>query len=205
MTQIVVFAKAPVPRQVKTRLIPALGAGGAARLAAEMLERTIAEALATGLEVELCGEPDARLWSDAPVVRTAQGPGDLGERLARAAERAAGPVLLIGADCPALDRGRLAAAAASLETHDAVLHPAADGGYVLLGLRRFDRSIFAGIVWSTATVAAATVERIEALGWRLDIRETLRDVDEPDDLLRHSRESGNPYGGAGAGLPLSRE
>ncbi|HEX8644724.1 MAG TPA: TIGR04282 family arsenosugar biosynthesis glycosyltransferase [Allosphingosinicella sp.] len=182
MTRILVFAKAPVPGRVKTRLIPALGADGAARLAAQMLERTIEEALATGLEVELCGEPDAAFWSGTPVARSAQGPGTLGERLARAAERAGGRVLLIGSDCPALERERLAAAAASLDTHDAVLHPAEDGGYVLLGLRRFDAAIFAGIAWSTASVCAATIERIEAIGWSVDVRETLRDVDEPADL-----------------------
>ncbi|HEX9931354.1 MAG TPA: TIGR04282 family arsenosugar biosynthesis glycosyltransferase [Allosphingosinicella sp.] len=184
MTRIVVFAKEPLPGRVKTRLIPALGAEGAARLAADMLARTLEEAAASGLPVELCGEPDAALWHDGPIRRTAQGGGDLGERLSRAAQRvlAEEPALLIGADCPDLDRRRLAAAAAALETHDAALHPAEDGGYVLLGLRRFDRSLFAGIAWSTASVCAETLRRIEALGWSADVRETLRDVDEPADL-----------------------
>ena len=185
MTRIAVFAKQPLPGRVKTRLIPALGAEGAARLAAEMLDRTIAEALATGLAVELCGDPDAAGWYEGPAEPSAQGEGDLGERLARAARRAiAGGdnVLLIGADCPSLDRHRLRADARSLETHHAVLHPAADGGYALLGLGRFDPSLFDAIPWSTAAVAAETVARIAALGWSLDLRETLRDVDEPADL-----------------------
>jgi glycosyltransferase A (GT-A) superfamily protein (DUF2064 family) len=91
-------------------------------------------------------------------------------------------VLLIGTDCPSLDAGRLRAAARALESHHAVLHPAADGGYALLGLGRFDPSIFAAMPWSTDRVAAETVGRIEALGWSLDLRETLRDVDEPADL-----------------------
>lgn len=185
MSRIVIFAKEPLPGRVKTRLIPALGAGGAAGLAADMLARTIAEALATGLLTELCGEPDAALWHEGPIRRTAQGEGDLGTRLARAASRVIGegePVMLIGADCPGLDRRRLAAAVEALETHDIVLHPAADGGYVLLGLRRFDASLFTGIAWSTASVCADTLRRIQALGWSVDIRETLRDVDEPADL-----------------------
>jgi rSAM/selenodomain-associated transferase 1 len=203
VTRILVFAKAPVPGRVKTRLIRALGAEGAAALAREMLERTVAEALATGLEVELCGDPDPAAWyRGPPVTLAAQGEGDLGERLARAALRA--PALLIGADCPDLDRGRLTAAAASLERHDAVIHPAEDGGYVLLGLRRCDPSLFEGIAWSTPAVARQTIGRIEALGWSLDLRETLRDVDDPEDL-RHSRESGNPVAGAVTGFPLSRE
>jgi rSAM/selenodomain-associated transferase 1 len=186
VTRIVVFAKAPVPGRVKTRLIPALGAEGAAALALEMLERTVAEALATGLAVELCGEPDAAKWfAGRPGLElTAQGDGTLGERLARASERvlAGGNILLIGSDCPELERGRLGSAAEALERNAAVLHPARDGGYVLLGLRRFDRSIFEGIHWSTPIVAAQTMAKIEALGWSLHVGETLRDVDEPADL-----------------------
>lgn len=171
---------------MKTRLIPALGAEGAAALAGEMLERTVEEALATGLEVELCGDPDAAGWFPPRpgLALTAQGEGGLGERLARAAGRALqeGPVLLVGADCPDLDRARLSAAAEALGRNDAVMHPAEDGGYVLLGLKRFDEALFKGIAWSTATVAAETVRRIEKLGWSLLVGETLRDIDEPRDL-----------------------
>lgn len=205
MTRIVIFAKQPLPGRVKTRLIPALGAEGAARLARGMLEATIEEALATGLDVELRGDPDAAEWRDARLglALTAQGEGGLGERLARAA--AAGrPVLLIGADCPELDRRRLRAAADALATHDAVIHPAHDGGYALLGLRRFDESLFEDIAWSTAAVAGQTIAKIEALGWSLHRGETLSDVDEPKDL-RHSRESGNSAPAVQAGFPLSRE
>jgi len=184
-TRIVIFAKAPVPGRVKTRLIPALGPDGAAKLAAEMLERTVSEALASGLEVELCGEPDPATWYEGqPVHLTTQGEGDLGQRLHRAAERVlvTANILLIGADCPALNAPRLRAAAEALAEHDAVIHPAEDGGYVLLGLRRFGASLFKGIAWSTNTVAAETLARLTALGWSTDVRETLADVDEPSDL-----------------------
>lgn len=187
MTRIVIFAKQPVPGRVKTRLIPALGAEGAARLAREMLERTVAEALATGLAVDLCGDPDSAQWHEARtgLVLTAQGEGDLGERLARAVRRTLGEgekILLIGADCPELDRHRLVAAAEALASHDAVIHPARDGGYALLGLNRFHPSLFEKIAWSTAAVAGETIARIEALGWSLHKGEALRDVDEPEDL-----------------------
>ena len=189
-TRIVVFAKAPVAGRVKTRLIPALGAEGAARLAREMLRQTLTEAAATGLgDPELCADPDPAFWGNllpgGPLRHAAQGDGDLGERLARAAERVLGErdnILLIGTDCPALDAARLRAAAQALTTHDAVIHPAADGGYVLLGLGRFDPSLFAGIAWSTAAVAADTIARVRALGWCLAVLETLADVDEPEDL-----------------------
>ena len=185
MTRIVIFAKAPVPGQVKTRLIPALGAGAAADLARRMLLHTCQEALAADVgPVELClaGHPG---WKEAPptgVTLSAQGEGDLGDRLWRAAERSGPPLLLIGADCPELDRRRLRAAAERLRSCEALLHPAEDGGYVLLGLNRLDKSLFTGIAWSTGTVARATVERIEALAWSLHIGETLRDIDEPADL-----------------------
>jgi hypothetical protein len=202
VTRIVIFAKAPVPGRVKTRLIPALGAEGAAALAREMLDRTVEEAVAAGLAVELCGDPDAAEWHEARpgLALTAQGDGGLGERLARAAGRvlAGDSILIIGADCPDLDRNRLRAAADALNAHDAVIHPARDGGYALLGLKGFDRSIFEGIDWSTPEVAEQTLARIEALGWSLLIGETLRDIDEPGDLahLRHaelvSASSGEP-------------
>jgi glycosyltransferase A (GT-A) superfamily protein (DUF2064 family) len=89
----------------------------------------------------------------------------------------------LSVDLPALTSApRLRAAAASRTDHDAVLHPAHDGGYALLGLTRFDPSLFSGIAWSTSTVAAATIDRIEALGWALHIAETLKDKDVPADL-----------------------
>lgn len=190
MTRIVIFAKAPVAGQVKTRLVPALGEEGAARLAREMLRRTVSAAVATGLSVEVCASPapSADEWGPylPDVAATDQGGGDLGERLARAAKRVIDEgekILLIGTDCPELDRDRLLAAARVLERHDAVIHPAEDGGYALLGLRRFEPSIFEDIAWSTASVAEATMARIQALGWSFHVGATLRDIDEPADLI----------------------
>ena len=190
--RIVVFAKAPVAGLAKTRLIPALGAQGAARLAAAMLSHAVEQALASAVgPVELCVTPAPHdpVWSglapQASLTWSDQGDGDLGERMARAAKRAldAGePVLLMGTDCPELTAGRIREAAASLLAADATLVPAFDGGYVLLGLNRFDASLFAGIPWSTATVAQATRARVEQLGWSLQAMPTLHDIDEPADL-----------------------
>ena len=195
MTRILVFAKAPVPGRVKTRLIPVLGEDGAADLARRMLERTLEEAAASGLAVELCGDPAVEAWGELlpPVAFSWQGEGELGDRLARASARVLGEgdsLLLIGADCPALDRGSLREAAAALEGHDAVLYPAEDGGYVLLGLSRFDASLFDRISWSSATVAAETLERIAALGWSVYVGPTLADVDEAADLSVIAAEAG---------------
>lgn len=204
-TRILVFAKAPVSGRVKTRLIPALGAAGAAGLARRLLDHTLAEALAAGCgTVELCASPDfsAPDWAGVPlppgVAASAQGDGDLGARLARAARRhlAQGArVLLIGADCPALTAVRLRAAAAALADHEAALYPALDGGYTLLGLRADHPSLFTAIPWSTAQVAAVTRARMQALGWRVWVGDALPDIDTPADLLQLPdwlRETTNP-------------
>lgn len=190
---VIVFAKAPVAGLAKTRLIPALGATGAARLAASMLKHAVEQALASGVgTVEVCVTPAPQdpVWSGllprhAALSLSGQGQGDLGERMARAAQRAldAGrPVLLIGTDCPDLSAERIRVAAEALLTNDAALVPAFDGGYVLFALNRFDASLFQDIAWSTSSVAQVTQSRIALLGWRLVTLQTLHDMDEPEDL-----------------------
>jgi rSAM/selenodomain-associated transferase 1 len=191
-TRILVLAKAPIPDRVKTRLIPALGATGAARLARHMLDHTLGQALAAGIgPVELCASPDfahpdwARVPLPGGVETSDQGEGDLGARLARAARPPLDrgePVLLIGTDCPELTARHLRVAATALDEHDAALYPAADGGYVLLGLRTFHPSLFADIPWSTSAVADLTLERMRVLAWRVWLGDALRDIDEPGDL-----------------------
>ncbi|MHB1403165.1 MAG: TIGR04282 family arsenosugar biosynthesis glycosyltransferase [Thiobacillus sp.] len=198
--RIVIFAKAPVPGRVKTRLIPVLGEAGAARLAARMLDLALDKARAAAVgPVELCMSPapDSPDWAGIPLpadIETRdQGAGDLGARMARAAQRALAQgeaVLLIGTDCPQLTAARLREAAAQLMSHDAVLHRAADGGYPLLGLRVFDASLFEDIPWSTAAVADLTLERMAALGWNVWLGETLQDIDVPADLAAGWIDSG---------------
>jgi hypothetical protein len=192
VTRIVIFAKAPVPGLAKTRLIGALGAEQAARLARRMLLHTLREAQAAAVgPVELCvtPRPSDPAWADWPArAATAwseQAEGDLGARMAGAAGRAlddSEQVVLIGADCPELDVARLRHAARCLEHSDAVLYPTFDGGYSLLGLRRFDPRLFEQIPWSTADVTLRTVERFLKLGWSLTIGDRMHDIDEPGDL-----------------------
>jgi len=189
--RIVIFAKAPVPGKVKTRLIPVLGEEGAARLAQRMLADTVDHAKQAGLSTpQLCATPHSAdpSWEEhlpSGLWLFDQGLGDLGHRLAAATKRVIDGgehVLLIGTDCPALDANRLRAAATQLTTHDAVIHPATDGGYVLLGLARTDPSLFDDIAWSTGSVAETTIARIRALGWSLWVGDTFSDIDEPADL-----------------------
>lgn len=191
--RVILFAKAPLPGFAKTRLAPALGEVGAAALARRLLLHAIDEATAAFPgAVELCVTPppkdpawDAQGIRDQNLSWSEQGDGDLGARMDRAARRAlAGgePVLLIGSDCPSLNRHVLGEAARRLAHVDAVMVPALDGGYVLLGLQRYDPSLFSDVAWSTSTVARVTAERCAWLGWYLDRMAPLPDIDEPSDL-----------------------
>jgi hypothetical protein len=193
MTRIVIFAKAPLAGLAKTRLIPALGAEGAAALARRMLSHTLVQALAAGAQaVELCMSPAPAdpAWQGvavpAAVKRSEQGEGDLGARMSRAMDRALaqqqGPVLLIGTDCPALSAAHLAQARRQLEQHDAVLVPAADGGYTLIGLRAPNPGLFTDMAWSTPVVAFETLRRMASLGLGIWQGPVLHDIDEPADL-----------------------
>lgn len=188
------MAKAPQAGHAKTRLIPLLGAAGAARLAQRMLDHAVAQACAANLGdvVELCCTPDpthpAFTAHAAHGVRlSAQGEGDLGVRMHAALARAlaqAPRAILIGTDIPALDAAYLRAAAAALDDPaiDVVLGPAADGGYTLVGLRRAAPQLFDAMPWSTGRVLALTRERLAASGLRHVELAPLCDVDEPADL-----------------------
>ena len=190
--RLIIFAKAPQAGLAKTRLIPALGAAGAAQLARRMLAETLTTALAAKVGVvELCltPAPTDAAWQGfnwpIEVQLSAQGEGDLGQRLARATRRSLAlgcPLMLIGTDCPELTVELLRAAAAQLLSHDSVLHPTYDGGYALLGVQHDNPRVFADIHWSTASVAASTRERIAELGWSLAEGARLHDVDTADDL-----------------------
>jgi rSAM/selenodomain-associated transferase 1 len=152
---------------VKTRLAPLLGEQRAARLHARMIEDTLRVAVRAGFErVELHCAPHARHATFSALARRysltlrAQGRGDLGTRMQRAFERAlrtARVVVLIGTDCPVLRVADLRAAARALQGGaDAVLSPAEDGGYALIGLRRTSPRLFSGIEWGSDSVLAQT-------------------------------------------------
>ena len=189
--RIVVMAKAPLAGHAKTRLAPALGAAGAARLAARMLAHAVEQAAAAGLgPVEICCTPDASHPAFAALARchaavlSTQGEGDLGERMSCALERGLreGPTLVIGTDAPRLDADCLRRACDALADHDAVFVPALDGGYALVGLRAHAPELFRGIEWSTPRVMADTRLRLARLGLRHHELPALADVDEPADL-----------------------
>ncbi len=203
---IIVFARAPVAGQAKTRLAPALGAAGAAALAERLLVHAVAQAAAAGSDtLELCLTPDgtahpaiAELGRVHPAMApTGQGGGDLGERMARALERALRShraALLMGTDAPALDATALRQAAAALAGHDAVFVPALDGGYVLVGLARPAPALFTGMAWSTPQVMQHTRERAARAGLRIAELAAVADIDVPDDLAHLPPEWRVPLG-----------
>lgn len=188
---LLVFAKAPLPGQVKTRLTPVLGPDGAARLATRMLEDTLRRALTAQIgPVTLCCAPDEahsvfRAAAERGVQLAQQGYGDLGARMQRALEQAlrtSRSALLIGTDAPDLSPALLRQAAAALATHDAVFVPALDGGYVLVGLSRPCPALFADIAWSTGEVMRQTREQAARARISLCELAPLRDIDEPEDI-----------------------
>jgi len=192
--RVLVFARAPIPGTAKTRLIPRIGAEGAAELQARFITDAVQRATRASVgPVELWCTPDerhplfTRLAHEHGLALHAQSAGDLGERMAHASERvvaAGGYPVLIGTDTPLLSADDITAAATALASHDAVIAPAEDGGYVLLGLRRFHPRVFAGIAWSTGSVYAETCARLDALGWSWHALPARPDVDCPDDLDR---------------------
>ena len=194
---IIVFAKAPQAGAVKTRLIPLLGAEGAAALHRQLVHRTLFTATGAGLgPVELHAAPainDAFLQDSARRFGVALAPqrgGDLGARMGNAFDDGLarhGRVIIIGTDCPVLTVQHLQHAQAALAAgEDAVLIPAEDGGYALIGLTRCDNRLFENITWGGDSVLAATRERLKVLKWRWRELETLWDIDRPEDYRRWS-------------------
>jgi rSAM/selenodomain-associated transferase 1 len=192
-----VFAKAPRAGAVKTRLIPLLGAAGAAALHRQLTYRTLVTVSGAGLgPVELHAAPDvdddflrdcARQFGIALAPQRGR---DLGERLRNAFDDALarhGRVIIVGTDCPVLTARHLHEACAALANgNDAALVPAEDGGYALIALTRNDDRLFENIAWGSDSVLASTRERLRALRWRWHELETLWDVDRPADYRRWS-------------------
>ncbi len=191
---IAIYAKAPRPGTVKTRLIPMLGAAGAAALQADLIARTVAQAVAANTgPVSLWCAPDmdhplfAELASRFNLSLHCQCAGDLGARMADTFATITRdiPALLFGSDCAVLEADHLSACAARLrDGNDAVFLPVEDGGYVLVGLRKPAPALFDDIAWSTANVMAQTRQRAAALGLRINEGPVLWDIDRPQDVER---------------------
>ena len=182
-----IFAKAPVPGHVKTRLRPVLDEEQAARLAAAFVRDTLLKAAQLGPPVTVYYAGDRALLVPLapPNVRWAeQAGGDLGARMACVPA----PCLILGADSPHLPLSLLSAALAAVPAYDVVLGPADDGGYFLIGLRAPQPALFEGIAWSTEAVLAQTLAKAAALTLSVSLTPPWYDLDTPDDLHRLVRD-----------------
>jgi rSAM/selenodomain-associated transferase 1 len=207
----ILFTRLPRVGHTKTRLIPELGAEGAAELHRRLVERLLralqadrpagagpAATKGVGeIELRFTGGTASELQSwlaeaegvDVAALRFAeQGEGDLGARMHRAfvdaADQGVERALLFGADIPALGPETLSRAYEALESHDVVFGPAEDGGYYLIGLRRPQPRLFAEMSWSHPRVLEISLARAKAQGHRVALVDRLADLDEPADLER---------------------
>lgn len=188
---LVILAKEPRPGRVKTRLAQTVGPVAAARWYRRTLDGLLRRlAHDPRWRCVLAVAPDASRMSPVwppDVARIPQGRGDLGDRMRRAlAARPPGPAVLIGADIPGVAPHHIARAFSLLGRHDAVLGPAEDGGYWLVGLRRGGQAtpagIFRGVRWSGPHALADTVASLAPL--RVGMADRLADVDTAEDLAR---------------------
>ncbi len=208
---LIIFAKAPIPGQVKTRLCPPLTPDEAASfhgsLVLDALERSRdAAKRARAKSGRLCLDrfvacaPSARhvffkIIEERHGVQLLDQIGDdLGARMDQACNaifaRGYQRVLVVGTDLPTLPASFYAQALSLLSDHDLVLGPALDGGYYLIGLRRPMPDLFVEISWSTDQVFALTLKKAEALGLKIGLLPAWRDVDTIDDLLALIEEAG---------------
>ena len=192
-TALIIFAKAPIPGEVKTRLCPPLDADEAASLHGSLVLDAIERTKGLqGISLYVAGTPDL----EHPFFKVMEGRygarlllqrgPDLGSRMKQAMQdtfdQGAQAVLLTGTDLPTLPRAHLVEALTLIRNHDVVLGPTADGGYYLIGLRKMVPGLFDGVAWSTGSVFAETKKKVEAAGLSLGLLPECRDVDTLDDL-----------------------
>lgn len=198
---IIVFAKAPVAGAVKTRLIPALGANTASRLHQAMIKNTVVVACESNMaSVQLWCHPDAthvffkELAHMQSISLHEQQGSDLGSRMFDALSAALTQfdrAIIVGTDCPVLDINIVNHTCEILASGiDAVIAPANDGGYVLLGLSKIHARLFADIQWGSDTVYSETVERFYELNYTWKAIDTLWDVDRPEDIRYFKQQLG---------------
>jgi uncharacterized protein len=204
--RLILFTRYPEPGKTKTRLIPALGEEGAAKLQRQMTEHILAQAVKLledrPVTIEICFEGgDKKLmegWLGAGLAYRRQGNGDIGRRMGRAFEEAfssgAESVVLFGSDIPGLTSEILENAFSSISEkgggNDVVFGPAADGGYYLIGLIGFSgalskpafEKLFSDIEWGTNSVLKKSLAIAEENGLSFTLLETLKDVDRPEDI-----------------------
>lgn len=193
--KIIVFAKEPVLGKVKTRLARAIGEAGALQFHEDMLRHTlemVCQYNLASVELHVSGNPDhpliQSLSSEFNIAVYAQKGEDLGEKMFFALEQSLGNSnysVLIGTDCPVMGVDYLFKALKALARgQDAVIGPAEDGGYVLIGARKINKNWFSDISWGSSEVMEQSRSKIQSYGARIEELQTLWDVDQIEDLQR---------------------
>ncbi|MCI0390194.1 MAG: TIGR04282 family arsenosugar biosynthesis glycosyltransferase [Acidobacteria bacterium] len=202
--RLIIFTRYPEPGKTKTRLIPMLGAEGAAELQQSMTEHTLRNAMrvktrrSVSLEVRYEGGSKMlmREWLGEHLTFRSQGDGDLGAKMARAFRDAfragAQRVVIIGTDCPSLNSELLEMAFDALLRSEIVIGPANDGGYYLIGLRRYIPQLFKRIQWGSEKVLEQTLRRAREVEIHTELLAPLSDIDRPEDLAFYEQEKADP-------------
>ncbi len=181
---LVQFTRYPAAGECKSRLIPAVGAEGAAAIHRHLTEHIFDCLTKTDCRVTLAytGEEASafKQWLGTGAVFTAQTRGDLSQRLMAFVDDA--PIIFFGSDTPDLSARHVSAAIAGLMTHRLVIGPALDGGYYLIGMREPLPQLFGDMPWSTDQVMPETLRRAQQMGIEPLLLEPLSDCDVPEDL-----------------------
>jgi len=188
--RLVLFTRYPEAGKAKTRLIPLLGAKGAADVHRRLTENSVKILLEAGdrgdvqVEIRTTGAQNAAFahWLGNKINFVEQCEGDLTARLLDAIKPA--PVLFFGSDTPELSARIVAQAIGALDENDVVIGPAEDGGYYLIGMREPQRELITGMEWSTEKVYSDTIERLTKLGLSYQALPMLSDCDRPEDVVR---------------------
>ena len=197
---LIVFTRYPEPGTTKTRLIPLIGAKGAADLQRKMTEHTLLQVKRLSTQRELSVEiryegGDKHLmqtWLGQDFEYRAQGSGDLGQRMKRSFEDAFGAgattAVIIGTDIPEITKGIIQKAFSALQQKNMALGPAKDGGYYLIGLQKNSLSkaipeLFGGINWGAGDVLEKTIKIAKHSGLSFTLLDVLQDIDHPEDLV----------------------
>jgi rSAM/selenodomain-associated transferase 1 len=196
---LIIFTKAPIPGEVKTRLCPPLVPDEAATLHGSLVLDVLERTRLSGIDRYVAGAPAADhvffkiLEARHDVKLLSQQGADLGARMQHAFSAVLDygyqKAVLIGTDVPVLSGSLVSEAFALLESHDVVLGPALDGGYYLIGLTRLVPDLFMDMAWSSDRICAVTQDRARSLGLRVALLPSHRDLDTVDDVLALAEEA----------------
>jgi len=194
LDNLIIFTRFPVPGKTKTRLAPALGFEGACDLhrimagRAVLIARNACSQIGAQLQILYEGGDQRKMkqWLGNSGNYRPQSGDDLGVRMDNgfkaAFEKGAERVVIIGTDCPEMNESVIGRAFESLLKKDIVLGPACDGGYYLIGLRSRNPALFSGVHWGTSRVLEQTLRRARSINASVELLETLKDLDRPEDI-----------------------